>query len=139
MEMRNVIKVIACLALVSCQPAKQYSITDLEQDIISKSDSVEGGFALAFRDVKDSSMSLFINEKEQFHAASTMKVPVMIELFKRASEGEFALEDSLVVKNEFKSIVDQSIYSLDRDEKFMFEDLIRKIILWLKPFIRRKF
>jgi len=111
--MINNIKVLAFIALIGCQPAKQYSISDLEQDIISKFDSMEGDFALAFSDSQDNTLSLFINEKEEFHAASTMKVPVMIELFKRASESEFALEDSIVVKNEFKSIVDQSLYSLD--------------------------
>lgn len=33
----------------------------------------------------------------------------------------------------------KSYYGLDQDERFMFEDLVKKIILSLKPFIRRKF
>ncbi|MCK7526731.1 MAG: class A beta-lactamase-related serine hydrolase [Ignavibacteriales bacterium] len=57
--------------------------------------------------------SIFINEKMIFHAASTMKTPVMIEVFKQAAENKFNLDDSVEIINEFKSIVDGSLYSLD--------------------------
>jgi beta-lactamase class A len=50
---------------------------------------------------------------EPFHAASTMKVPVMIELYRQVHEGKLRLEDSLPIKNEFHSLVDGSPYSLD--------------------------
>lgn len=46
------------------------------------------------------------------HAASLMKVPVMIEVFKQADQGKFSLDDKIKVTNEFKSIVDRSPYSL---------------------------
>jgi beta-lactamase class A len=42
-----------------------------------------------------------------------MKTPVMIEVYKQANLGRFSLADSMVVKNEFKSIVDGSPYSMD--------------------------
>ena len=48
----------------------------------------------------------------QFHAASTMKVPVMIELFKQADARTLSLTDPLLVRNEFRSIVDNSTYKL---------------------------
>ncbi|MEM1271821.1 MAG: serine hydrolase, partial [Bacteroidota bacterium] len=51
-----------------------------------------------------------------YHAASTMKVPVMIELFKQAEAGTFALDDSILVENEFFSIVDSSRYSMSISE-----------------------
>src|SRR5699024_863548 len=51
-----------------------------------------------------------------FHAASTMKVPVLIEAFKQIAEGKFSLSDSLLVQNHFKSIVDSSVYQLDSSE-----------------------
>ncbi len=79
------------------------------QDMIEKSG---GTVAVAFEDLKTGDR-LFINEKIQMHAASTMKTPVMIEVFKQANQGRFKLSDSLLVKNEFKSIVDGSAYSLD--------------------------
>jgi len=71
-----------------------------------------GRFALAFKDLS-STQQLYINEKESFHAASTMKTPVMIETYKQAAAGKFKITDLVVVKNEFKSIVDGSSYSLD--------------------------
>lgn len=50
-----------------------------------------------------------------FHAASTMKVPVMVEVFRQAVAGRFALDDSLVVANAFRSIVDGSPYAIEDD------------------------
>ena len=55
------------------------------------------------------------NGARQFHAASTMKIPVMIELFRLRELGRLTLEDSLLVKNEFRSIVDDSLYSIEDD------------------------
>jgi beta-lactamase class A len=47
-----------------------------------------------------------------FHAASTMKIPVMIELFHQVREGKLKLTDSLPIKNEFHSLVDGSVFTL---------------------------
>ena len=71
----------------------------------------DGEFAYALLDLQDGTRMLF-NEKETFHAASTMKVPVMVEVFKQARAGKFRMTDSLMVYNEFKSIVDRSTFSL---------------------------
>ena len=57
--------------------------------------------------------TLFLNADTSFHAASTMKVPVMIELFRRATTGSFAMSQPLMIVNQFASIVDGSAYSLD--------------------------
>ena len=50
-----------------------------------------------------------------YHAASTMKLPVMIELFRQAEMGRFSLDDEVVLKNEFRSIVDGSLFSIEDD------------------------
>jgi len=50
-----------------------------------------------------------------YHAASTMKVPVLIELFRQAELGRFGMEDEVMLKNEFRSIVDGSLYSIEDD------------------------
>lgn len=50
---------------------------------------------------------------DSFHAASTMKAPVMIELFRQVKEGKLRLDDPVVIHNEFRSIVDGSPYKLD--------------------------
>ena len=75
-----------------------------------RASGAEVGFA--FKDL-ETGRTLFINEKTVMHAASTMKVGVMIEVFRQAREGRFALDDPLPVKNEFRSIVDGSPYSLN--------------------------
>jgi len=67
---------------------------------------------LAYIDL-ESGDTLFINPDSSFHAASTMKVPVMIELFRRASTGSFAMNQGLMLVNQFASIVDGSLYALD--------------------------
>lgn len=69
--------------------------------------------------VRDASTGLVYNHQADrvYHAASTMKVPVMFEVFRQAEAGRFSLTDSVLVRNEFRSIVDSSAYSLDlRDD-----------------------
>ena len=84
----------------------------LKTDIEIELKKNKGVFALAFKDLQTGE-EILLNEKEFFHAASTMKTPVMIEVFKQASQGKFSLNDSVIIKNEFKSIVDSSTYQLD--------------------------
>lgn len=67
--------------------------------------------SLAFKD-QESGEKLLIHSQEMMHAASLMKVPVMIELFWQAERGKFSLKDKIPVRNQFKSIVDGSIYTL---------------------------
>ena len=50
-----------------------------------------------------------------FHAASTMKVPVLIEVYRQAAAGRFSLDDSLRVENDFTSIVDGSPFRIGDD------------------------
>ena len=61
----------------------------------------------------DGRTGLSIDANKSFHAASTMKVPVMIELFRQAEAGALKLDEQLPVKNEFHSIVDGSVYQMD--------------------------
>jgi beta-lactamase class A len=68
--------------------------------------------ALAFRTL-DGKAEWFVNPDEVFHAASTMKIPVMIELFHQVQQGKVKLDDKLTVKNEFHSLVDKSVYKLN--------------------------
>ena len=95
------------------------------QDILIED---EGFFAVAFKDL-ETDEELLIHEKESFHAASTMKTPVMIEVYKQAKAGKFKLTDSLIITNEFKSIVDKSPYSLtaeDDSEKDLYNRIGKK-------------
>jgi beta-lactamase class A len=72
----------------------------------------QGTFALAFRDLA-TGRELLVHEHETFHAASTMKTPVLVEIYRQAALGRLKLSDPLVLRNEFTSIADSSIYSLD--------------------------
>jgi beta-lactamase class A len=89
-------------------PADKQQLLAAIQQVFS---SQPGVFALAAKHLPDGD-TLFINEREMFHAASTMKTPVMIEIFRQAAEGKIRLEDTLLVRNEFFSIVDGSSYQL---------------------------
>jgi beta-lactamase class A len=57
--------------------------------------------------------SLTVGSAIRFHAASTMKIPVMIQLFRDRDAGLLSLDDSITVTNTFRSIVDSSPYQLD--------------------------
>lgn len=101
------------------------SIEELRTQIDSLLHLQKGEFAVAFKNLSNNE-TLFINEHEIFHAASTMKTPVLVEVYKQAASGKFSLDDSVVIKNEFKSIVDSSTYSLTADDDSELE-LYKKI------------
>ena len=84
---------------------------DLQQEVQQMMEEADGDFALAFKDLETGYVMEY-NATEEFHAASTMKTPVMIEVYKQAAAGAFSFADSVLIKNEFKSIVDGSPYSL---------------------------
>jgi beta-lactamase class A len=72
--------------------------------------------AVSYRDL-GSRDSLDINATTEFHAASTMKIPVMLEVFRSIEAGRLQLDQEIVLVNRFQSIVDGSPYQLDaRDD-----------------------
>ena len=68
--------------------------------------------AIAWYDLRDG-RTLLRNEREVFHAASTMKVPVMLGIFEAISRGALRLDQPVLVRNEFTSIADGSKFSVD--------------------------
>jgi beta-lactamase class A len=84
----------------------------LAAEILSYIQKSGADVGVAFRTL-DGKAEWFSRADDVFHAASTMKVPVMIELFHQAKLGKLKLDDSLTVKNEFHSLADGSIYTLD--------------------------
>ena len=78
--------------------------------------------------VRDGPEAFDRNAGRLFHAASTMKIAVMIEAFRRAASGKHLLNDSLVVRNAFRSIVDGSDYRIEDDsDDALYEHLGRKM------------
>lgn len=70
---------------------------------------------VAFHDL-GSDRTFSINGDTLFHAASTMKVPVMIEYYRALDAKRIAPDQSVLLLNRFSSIVDGSPYSLDAGE-----------------------
>jgi beta-lactamase class A len=107
----NIILFVIILIFSSCTGSK-HAIQTLRSNIDKKLSTQKGTFAVAFKDLK-TGREININDHVVFHAASTMKTPVLIEVYKQAAEGKFSLTDSIVLKNEFKSIADGGSFSLD--------------------------
>ena len=118
--MKILVKLLGIGLLVSfalgCNQNKPQNLAELETAIQAKFASVEGDYALAFLLLGDEEKEILINEHKEFHAASTMKTPVMIELYQQAYDGKVNLDDSILVKNSFYSIVDSSEYEMDLNE-----------------------
>jgi beta-lactamase class A len=55
----------------------------------------------------------FINADVMMHPASTMKIPVMMEVYRQAEAGLLSLDERLEIYNTFTSIADTSVFSLD--------------------------
>jgi len=64
----------------------------------------------------ETKQTLLINERASLHAASTMKLPVMMEIFRLADQKKLALNEPIEIKNRFYSIIDRSEYRLSRDD-----------------------
>ncbi|HEX4697490.1 MAG TPA: serine hydrolase [Candidatus Udaeobacter sp.] len=72
--------------------------------------------AVAVHDV-ETGFRFSLNGDRWFHAASTIKVAVLLAVFRAADEGRLRLDDSLHVRNRFFSVADGSVFHVtpDRD------------------------
>jgi len=100
-------------AIASTPAITQNSKLELARiNILAQVKKSSADVGIAFRTL-DGQDEWYSRADDTFHAASTMKVPVLIELFHQMREGKSKLDDTLVIKNEFRSIVDGSPYKLD--------------------------
>jgi len=60
--------------------------------------------------------SVLIGANLRLHAASTMKVPVMIQIFRDADAGLLGLDDSLTVHTAFPSLVPGGAFTVGRED-----------------------
>ena len=103
------------LAIACCLPLVSAAASPLDRGLAARLDALitasgaEVAVAMRTLDGRDEVM---IRAGDSFHAASTMKVPVMIELFRQAQAGDLSLDQKIPVVNRFHSIVDGSPYSL---------------------------
>ncbi|WNG47507.1 serine hydrolase [Archangium minus] len=114
----------ALLILLAATPSGTESLRASLQERIAQ---VKGAsVAVAYQHLGDSRDSLYLEADRSFHAASTMKVPVMLELFRQADAGKLSLEQPVTLANQFTSIVDGSSYSLnagDDEDAALYERL----------------
>jgi beta-lactamase class A len=102
---------VACVVMAAQKSSPGALETELRR-LVAES-GVEVG--LAFKTL-DGRVQVLIEPDKPFHAASTMKVPVMIELFRQARAGAISLSDTLQIRNEFHSIVDGSTFALSEGD-----------------------
>lgn len=111
--MRFLILAVASLLCFNCSNEGEKSkLTELELQILDSIHSHEGEYAVAFKILGPVGQHIFINKNDVFHAASTMKTAVMVEAFRQIDQGRLNLDDSLLVSNKFRSIVESSWYEL---------------------------
>jgi beta-lactamase class A len=88
--------------------------SSLRETLQARISQVKGAsVAVAYQRLGGASDSLYLEADRSFHAASTMKVPVMLEFFRQVDAGALSLEDSPTLTSQFASIVDGSPYVLD--------------------------
>ena len=116
MRIRRAVPVffLACVSLANA-PAQEQPLSLAEARIQARIQKSGADVGIAFATL-DGKSEWFFHADEVFHAASTMKIPVMIELFHQVREGKLKLDDPLLVKNEFHSLVDGSVYTLDTSD-----------------------
>ncbi|MFN0112979.1 MAG: serine hydrolase [Blastocatellia bacterium] len=109
----------ACLVLfvgfgisVSAQSKLDQARPQIEKLIAASGAEVVG---VAVYDLQ-TKQTLLINERVSLHAASTMKLPVMMEIFRLVEEKKLRLTDPIEVKNKFFSIIDGSEYRLNKKD-----------------------
>lgn len=76
--------------------------------------------SLALLDLEDGTR-IEIDAHRRYHAASTMKVPVLLELYRQTEAAGGSVEENVLVTNTFRSIYDGTPFILesDRDEALL--------------------
>ena len=117
--MRSVLALLLLVSLGACvytlPPRHGRGLADRVDEVLRRRGGPGVTIAVAYRDL-GTGETLLRNERVKLHAASTMKVPVMVALFQAAGRGDLPLDRPVPVRNEFKSIVDGSPFHLDPKE-----------------------
>ena len=64
----------------------------------------------------ETGQEILVHPDEPFHPASTIKVHVMMEVFRQAEQGLLSLDDRIPIHNSFKSIANGSQFSLQEHD-----------------------
>jgi beta-lactamase class A len=111
MHARAVITALALTTVAACTPAQPDTPALIHQRIAASGAQV----GLSYINLSRPD-TLAHDAGVRMHAASTMKVPVMIQVFRDAEAGLFGLDDSIPVINTFASLVGGSLFSVTPDD-----------------------
>ncbi|HLL00840.1 MAG TPA: serine hydrolase [Myxococcaceae bacterium] len=104
----------ALLVMLAAAPSSSEALRGALQQRIAQ---VKGAsVAVAYQHLGDPKDTVLLEADRSFHAASTMKVPVMVEFFRQVDAGKLSLDQPITLVNQFSSIVDGSPYALDAKE-----------------------
>ena len=117
---RNValIGIAACVAFgllvhPAVAQAPSASLNSLRDNIVERIAATPGAkVGVAFVDMQTGER-LSLNDDTVFHAASTMKIPVMIEVLRRSQQDAFGIDQPILIVNDFASLADGSRFKLD--------------------------
>ena len=101
------------LPVVGCTSAPN-AVMERELELFAES-KTPGVVCVAYQDLGSSTWAT-VDADRVLHAASTMKVPVMIEAFRQIDAGKLSLDQQVQIRNSFASIVDGSEYELSPDD-----------------------
>src|SRR5712692_871485 len=105
---------IGMLAFLAAAPAAAQHLDSLRSAIAARiAQAQASAVGVYFHDLGTGD-TLLVGANARFHAASTMKVPVMIQLFRDRDAGSLTLDDSIPITNDFRSLLDGSPYQLDK-------------------------
>ena len=91
-------------------------LAPLQRALVQRVAAEPGDYGIVVLDVQ-SGRSAAVNGRMPMHAASTMKVPVLYELYRQAAVGERSLDAPVEVRNWFRSIADTAAwYSLAAED-----------------------
>jgi beta-lactamase class A len=115
---RLVISTGILIALASAEPSASAQTANAPLDslraaVAARVAAAQGAtVGVAYVDLQNGNR-LTLSPDSVFHAASTMKIPVMIEVLRRAQHGAFRLDQPILLINTFRSLADGSPFSLD--------------------------
>ena len=100
--------------IVAAQRGTMASLSEAVAERIARTPGAD--VAVSFRDLATGD-AFDLRPDVEFHAASTMKLPVMIEVLRAVEQQRLSLDQGILLVNSFPSLVDGSPFSLDaRDD-----------------------
>ena len=109
------VALILWIGLSACAPYREEDPAVTLDAVEAYIEDARGEIAVVYQDLGGKGLFEY-SADVRMHAASTMKVPVMIQLFQDQAEGRLSLEDSIAVRTGFSSIADGSAFTLSPED-----------------------